>query len=102
MLISSSQSLNEIIAAGDAPVFFFRLGSISAGHSLDELVKIGIAKIRNTVSSREDFDRLFMRRLDHAVDGALDGVVAPAGQQVTGVDHNGVWDGSGVNKLARG
>lgn len=41
-------------------------------------------------------------RFHHPVDRALDGVVAPPGQQVSRVDDNGVLDRGGIDKLPVG
>jgi len=54
---------------------------------------------RDTVP-RRILDALLARRLDDAVDGALDGVVAPAGEQIASIDDHGALDGSGVDELA--
>lgn len=102
VLEGRSEPLDEIVAAGDALVLLFYLCIVGARHGLDEPVKIWIAKVRNAIAWGEDLNRSVVWWLDDTMDSTFDGIIAPACEQVTSVDDNGVWDRYGVYKLTRG
>jgi hypothetical protein len=72
--------LKEIGTARDARVLLFCLDLGRARHGLDEPVEIEVANVGNAAARGKDTNGGIVGWLDDAVDGALDGVVAPAGE----------------------
>lgn len=123
-LIRRSQSLHEVFPAVDAIVLLLGFCCVCAGDSLNVVLEVRVAEVsvitcecrlcepakrrsgieydlRNTVPGRVDV-RVLVGRFNDTVNGALDGVVAPSGQKVAGIDDTSVLNGSGVDKLAAG
>ena len=97
ILIRCCESLHQIVAAVDPGILLVGVGGVRARDSLDVALEIGIAEIAARVilaqfnPANGCFSRFHSRdavsrgvhvhvavwRLNHAVNGALDGIIAP-------------------------
>lgn len=116
-LICCSESLDEIIATIYALILLLFFGCVCSRQHFDKVLEIGVAKVAAfvfSISYKAHLHRFYSRNaisrrirlvffswgFNYTMNGALNRVVAPSCQQISGIDDDGILDRSCVDEIS--